>query len=162
MFSLNQNPSVKSFAGIVKSVLLLSACLISPILTTLPHQLQFVDDIAGATQFVDAPQYIPNIYTDGSVEVLVEGDFMAEGFVISVKSQANQIAAAIDDRASAIAAGNVVGGNACFDGPDGQVGFYFAFRKAFYRNKPVLFFKPLNGCVTSVIKVFIRCTEVAR
>ena len=53
----------------------------------LSYQFQFVDDIAGTTQFINTPQHIPYVYTNGTVKVLIKGDFMTKRFVVSVECQ---------------------------------------------------------------------------
>lgn len=75
------------------------------------HQLQLIDNIAGATELVDAPEYITHIHTDGAVEVFIKSNFMTEGFVVAIEGQANQVTTAVDYRASAVTTGDIIGGD---------------------------------------------------
>lgn len=65
--------------------------LVVLIITSLFNQFQFIDKVFGAAQFVDAPQNIPDVDTDGPVQILIKSDLMTQGFIIAVKSQSDQI-----------------------------------------------------------------------
>ena len=73
--------------------------------------LKFIDDVFGASKFINAPEYITNIYTDRAVKVFIKCDLMAQCLIIAIKSKPDQITHSVYYRASAIPACYVIGSN---------------------------------------------------
>lgn len=65
----------------------------------IPHissrELQLANDILPAAEFVDAPEYVADVNADGAVQVFIEGDLVAEGFVVAVEGQADEFAVGV-------------------------------------------------------------------
>lgn len=59
------------------------------------YKFQFLDQVTGAAEFVDAPEDIANIHADRAVEILIEGDLVAQGLVVAVECQADEFTVAI-------------------------------------------------------------------
>lgn len=62
------------------------------------HQLQFLDNIGSAAQFVNTPEHIADVDTDSAVQVFIKSQFVAQRFVVAVKCKAYQFAPVIDNR----------------------------------------------------------------
>ena len=54
----------------------------------LPYQFQLVDDVFCTAKFIYAPKHIPDVHVDGTIQVFVKCNLVAERFVVAIESEA--------------------------------------------------------------------------
>ncbi len=60
-------------------------------LKSLFHQLQFLNNIGSAAQFINTPQYITDINTNGAVQIFIKSQLMTQRFIVAIESKAQSI-----------------------------------------------------------------------
>ena len=51
------------------------------------NQFQFCNQVGCTPQFVETPEQVTNIQANGSIQIFIERNFMAEGLVIAEMTQ---------------------------------------------------------------------------
>ena len=68
----------------------------------------FLDKTFRLAPSVDDVKYITDVYTDTTGQILCESNVAAQGVPVTVESQSDKFALAVEHRAAGISAGNVV------------------------------------------------------
>jgi hypothetical protein len=72
------------------------------------YQGHLVHQVAGTGELVDGPQHVTDVHADGALQLGLEGDVAAHGLPVAIEGDADEFAVAVDHRAAAVAARDVV------------------------------------------------------
>ena len=68
----------------------------------------FLDETFGSSPSVDDVEYITDVHTDATGQILCESNVATQGIPVAVESQSDKFAFAVEHRATGISAGDVI------------------------------------------------------